>query len=241
MKTSIFLSLLLVFISWGCKKEQMIEFTAYETHHQTNNDEIGITPPIFNSDLIYGLATDIDGNSYKTIQIGDQTWMAENLKTTHYNDGSPIYLGTGDAAGFDDWFFLDKGAYCWFDNDSNNLWMGAIYNWTALETGKLAPEGWHVPTKSEWESLLGYLGGGFQTMLLCSGSNESGFSAGFSPMLDGWGFAAERSFWSATPSEEPHTVPYAYYFSIWDQNYPPYSNFLTRPQSFGFCVRCVKD
>ena len=104
----------------------------------------------------YGTVTDIDGNEYKTVKIGNQIWMAENLKTSHYNDGTPIPNVTGDI----EWKNLKKGAYCYYDNEiKNNAIYGKLYNWYAVNTGKLAPKGWHVPTHEEWTSLITYLGG----------------------------------------------------------------------------------
>nr|WP_321354722.1 FISUMP domain-containing protein [uncultured Draconibacterium sp.] len=101
-------------------------------------------------ELEYGMATDIDGNSYKTIQIGDQIWMAENLKTTTYNDGTPISEISNDSL----WSIDALGAYCWYENDSLNAeHNGALYNWYAVATEKLCPVGWHVPTEDEWLEL----------------------------------------------------------------------------------------
>ena len=76
-----------------------------------------------------GTVTDIEGNVYKTVKIGSQWWMAENLKTTKYTDGNPIY------------------GYSWYGNDiTNKNIYGALYNWDAVESGKLAPQGWHIPS-----------------------------------------------------------------------------------------------
>jgi uncharacterized protein (TIGR02145 family) len=100
--------------------------------------------------------TDIEGNVYKTVTLGTQTWIAENLKTTRYNNGTPISNITADAA----WELLATGAYCWYNNDiSKKDIYGALYNWHAVNTGKLCPTGWHVPTDDEWTSLTNYLGG----------------------------------------------------------------------------------
>jgi len=83
----------------------------------------------------YGSMTDIDGNTYKTIEIGTQTWMAENLKTTKYNDGTSIPQVTENSA----WTGLTSGAYCWYNNDnSNKSTYGALYNWHAVNTGTLS-------------------------------------------------------------------------------------------------------
>ncbi len=105
----------------------------------------------------YGTVTDIDGNVYQTIQIGDQEWMAENLKVTHYRNGDPIPNVTND----DDWSDLTTGAYVWYDNDIS--WKdsyGAMYNWYAVDDARgLAPAGWHVSTVDEWTDLTDYIGG----------------------------------------------------------------------------------
>ena len=107
-----------------------------------------------------GTMTDIDGNVYQTVKIGNQVWMAENLRTTKYNDGSVIPL-TDSAA----WYNIDNNnlqtpAYCYYNNmtnaDSIKKW-GALYNWYVVNTGKLAPAGWHVPTDSEWTIMENYL------------------------------------------------------------------------------------
>ena len=100
---------------------------------------------------------DIDGNVYHTVTIGTQVWMVENLKTTRYNDGTAIPLVTDGTA----WAALTTPGYCWYNNDSATYknTYGALYNWYAVNTGKLAPTGWHVPTDSEWTVLTTYLGG----------------------------------------------------------------------------------
>jgi uncharacterized protein (TIGR02145 family) len=99
--------------------------------------------------------TDIDGNVYKTVKIGTQIWMVENLKATRYNDGTPIPLIT-DIVG---WKNALSPAYCWYDNNiSNKEPYGALYNWYAVNTGKLCPTGWHVPTIDEWGTLEQFLG-----------------------------------------------------------------------------------
>ncbi len=107
------------------------------------------------SDIVQ--VTDTDGNVYGTVTIGTQVWMAENLKTTQYNDGLGIPLVTDNGA----WKSINTPAYCWYDNNKTNYkdTYGALYNWYAVETDKLCPEGWHVPSNDEWETLMDYLGG----------------------------------------------------------------------------------
>jgi uncharacterized protein (TIGR02145 family) len=104
-----------------------------------------------------GTVTDIDGNVYKTITIGTQVWMAENLKTTKYKDGTSIPLVTSNSA----WESLTTPGYCWYNNDASTYKSsyGALYNWYTVNTGKLCPTDWHVPTEADWNSLTSYLGG----------------------------------------------------------------------------------
>lgn len=101
-----------------------------------------------------GTIKDADGNVYKTIKIGSQVWMVENLKTTKYNDGTEIQNITNQAQ----WEKLTTGAYCNYDNlESNATIYGRLYNWYAVNTGKLAPSGWHVPDDEDWTILENYL------------------------------------------------------------------------------------
>lgn len=116
-----------------------------------------------------GIVVDIDGNVYKTIKIGTQVWMAENLKTTHYNDGTAIPEIKSQGG----WEALTTPAYIWYDKDStmNAKLYGAIYNYYAVaDTNNLnvCPLGWDVPSDAEWtvltdfleENGYGYEGGG---------------------------------------------------------------------------------
>ncbi len=104
-----------------------------------------------------GTFKDADGNKYNTLKIGTQVWAVENLKTTKYNDGTAIPNVTDD----NEWTglrSLKKGAYCNYDNlESNADIYGRLYNWYAVTSGKLAPEGWHIPTDDDWTILENYL------------------------------------------------------------------------------------
>ena len=104
-----------------------------------------------------GTVTDIEGNVYKTVKIGTQIWMAENLKVTKYQDGTSIPNVKEQEA----WTYLTTGAYCYYNNDLNNRAVyGNMYNYFAVtDSRKLAPKGWHIPTKAEWETLIKFLGG----------------------------------------------------------------------------------
>lgn len=103
---------------------------------------------------IAGTVKDADGNKYNTIKIGNQVWMIENLKTTKYNDGTKIPYVTDNS----EWVSLTTGAYCNHNNlESNAKIYGKLYNWHAVNTGKLAPKGWRVPTDDDWTILENYL------------------------------------------------------------------------------------
>jgi uncharacterized protein (TIGR02145 family) len=104
----------------------------------------------------------VDGVVYQTVQIGKQVWMKENLRATHYNEGTEIPLVTDNAA---DWEARTTGAYCFYSNSTDpaeqQKW-GALYNWYVVDPAnlkKIAPAGWHVPTDAEWTVLETYLGG----------------------------------------------------------------------------------
>ncbi len=103
--------------------------------------------------------TDIDGNVYNTVTIGTQTWMAENLKVTHYRNGDSIPYVT-DSLGWMNILF-DTGAYCYYNCDTNlRAVYGNIYNpYSIIDSRHLCPEGWHVPTEAEWQTLSDFLGG----------------------------------------------------------------------------------
>ena len=105
--------------------------------------------------------TDAENNTYKTVTIGTQQWMAENLKVTKYNDGTAIPNITDNTQ----WSNLTTGSWSYYNNDlANNAKYGKLYNWHAVSkttngNKNVCPTGWHVPTEAEWSVLIGYLGG----------------------------------------------------------------------------------
>ncbi len=121
-----------------------------------NNDEGNGEEIEHDYDITYGSVTDIDNNVYKTVVIGNQEWMAENLRVSRYNDGTEIPKVADD----DEWGELTTGAYCWYDNNSQyDIPYGKLYNWYAVDTGILCPQGWHVPSNDDWTDMVDYLGG----------------------------------------------------------------------------------
>ncbi|MCJ7449219.1 MAG: M12 family metallopeptidase [Bacteroidales bacterium] len=101
--------------------------------------------------------TDGDINNYPVVEIGTQVWMAENLKTTKYQDGTTIPNKTDNT----EWNNLTSGAYCDYDNLSpNSNTYGRLYNWYAINDSRnIAPQGWHIPSDDEWATLAVSLGG----------------------------------------------------------------------------------
>jgi uncharacterized protein (TIGR02145 family) len=145
--------------------------TYYARAYATNSagtaygNELSLITPLesiqFNTSKTYGSILDIDGNSYKTIQIGTQLWMAENLRSTKYNDGTLISNVTDPQIWLNyNTYNLTTGARCWYNNDSltNNNTYGILYNWYVVQTGKICPNTWHVASDAEWTLLTTFLG-----------------------------------------------------------------------------------
>jgi uncharacterized protein (TIGR02145 family) len=140
--------------------------------------------------VVFHECIDADGNSYKVVKIGKQTWMAENLKTTSYRNGDGI-LNVTDK---DKWAYRSTEAYCWFNNDiSNKSIYGALYNrFAVVDSRNLCPAGWHIPKEEEWKILLDFLG----DLSVASGKmRESGTSHWASPNQG----ATNESGFSALP------------------------------------------
>jgi uncharacterized protein (TIGR02145 family) len=211
----------------------------------------------YGNDLIFksytGTLTDIDGNVYYTVTIGTQVWTAENLKTSHCNDGTLITK----LSVIPDWEEFSTPGY-WIDAKI----YGYFYNWWAVNPGKLCPTGWHVPSDPEWKALEMYLGmtqlqadslgsrGTNQGIQLKStsgwlsgvkGTNASGFSALAGGMYFPWGFVEPEGdgkygvWWTSTENDTYR----AYTRSLWYN-----SNKVRRDYSdkqSGYNVRCLKD
>lgn len=128
----------------------------YTRAYATNSTGIGYGDTISFITHDFGTVTDIDGNVYQTVKIGNQRWMAANLKVTHYRNGDEIPNVSGSTA----WAGLAAGAYCDYGNDANNVSVyGRFYNWFAVNDSRsIAPEGWHVASDDEWKQMEIYLG-----------------------------------------------------------------------------------
>ena len=151
MKTKIFfLSLLFALISMGACEKDNDSGPPHLRKHTYHADYV------HNPQLDYGSVIDQEGNSYKTMIIGSQEWMAENLKTSSYRNGNPI----PNVQSKDEWVQLDAGAWVHYDNNvENECPYGKLYNWYAVSDNRgLCPTGWRVPTDDDWDQLTDHLG-----------------------------------------------------------------------------------
>lgn len=188
---------------------------------------------------------DIEGNAYNVTVIGTQTWMAENLCVTKYKDGTAIKNVTSHP----EWANLTSGAYCWYNNDDKNkMAFGALYNWYAVETDKLCPNGWHVPSAEEWEILIKYLDAkkGSAVMLKnrTSWYDENGKENNIG--TDDFGFSAVASGWRSNLGVFIHLFQDCYFWSSKQDSYYIRSGDIHvmrfyAEKAHGFCVRCIKN
>lgn len=201
---------------------------------------------VFNPDLSYDQVADIEGNIYKTIQIGSQLWMAENLHTGKYNDGTEIPQISYTSS----WSGLETGALCWYDNVT--LTYGALYNWYAVNSGKLCPAGWHVPSDEEWTTLTSFIGG-IETagnklkeagaLHWTSPNSGATNSTGFTALPGGYRYynsaynAAKRYgyWWTSTESSTVNALMRDLYYGY------AYIDKINSDKRTGASVRCVKD
>jgi uncharacterized protein (TIGR02145 family) len=199
-----------------------------------------------------GTVSDIDGNVYATIGIGSQIWMAENLKVTHYRDGSII----PEVQDNNLWKNLTSGAFCSYNNDAGiSAGYGLLYNWSAVTNNiSISPNGWHIPTIDEWDTLINKLGGkstagsllkesgnAHWTSFNSDATNESGFSAlpgGWRINMGSFFYINERGFWW-TKSDDFLPGSFAYSYCLYNDSTNIVS--LATIQNFGLSVRCVKN
>jgi len=194
------------------------------------------------------IPADIDGNRYLTIKIGEQWWMAENLKVVRYRNGDAIPNVTDNG----DWSGLTTGAYCSYNDDSANTeTYGYLYNWYAINDQRgLAPEGWHIASDGEWQKLVDHLGGNSvaggkmkETALWASpntgATNESGLSARPSGYRDDRGsydlVGHIAGFWSSTENNRASAKLRSLHY-----DYSDISRDIGNKR-IGFSVRCVRD
>lgn len=206
--------------------------------------------------------TDIEGNTYTVLKIGNKCWMLSNLKTTRYNDGVPISTGLSASA----WENATAGAYAMYDDNSANVaTYGLLYNGFAVTTGKLCPAGWHIPSDLEWKELetalgmpssdidltgeRGYnesIGGKMKSLILwdspnSGASNSSGFDGLPAGIRNGVGDYIVKQqagyFWSSSVYATDNN--YLWFRNLYYQATGIYRNFTLKHE--GYSCRCVKD
>jgi uncharacterized protein (TIGR02145 family) len=227
-KTMIYLNLLTVvvlFFLFGCSKSDTVPT------------------------MQFGNVADFEGNQYRTIAIGNQVWMAENLRSEKLNNGTAIPLVTDNNT----WSNITTPAYSFYSNDSVSYKSnyGVLYNWYTVQTGKLCPSGWHIPSDTEFTTLSLTLGvdsvaGGmlkFDAALWISPNTYASNSTGFTALPGGYrnyngsynnsaGYLA--AFWSSTEYGS-----YARYIYL-NYNSGAIGRTYTDKEN-GLSVRCIKD
>ncbi len=215
----------------------------------------------------FGILRDIDGNEYQTVKIGEQWWMAENLKVTRYRNGEDIPNVTDNS----EWGKLSSGAWVNYNNDSSNdETYGKLYNWYAVNDPRgLCPVGWHVPFDVEWKYIEMYLG------ISQEEANDTGWrgtdeggklkskrttpdprprwnnpntgatnESGFSGLPGGWR-SDNGNFYNAGNSGYWWSAMEYSTYSAWYRNLGYNRSDIKRSshgrKEFGYSIRCVKD
>ena len=237
---TVFLTGMLLMLSPGCKKDN------------NSGSGSGNSTAVFSPALTYGTMTDQDGNKCKTIQVGKQVWMAENLRVTTYRNGDPIVSTTPSTLSISGEI---NPIYQWpgMNDESQVATYGRLYTWTAVtDSRNIAPAGWHVASIAEWTTLRDSLGG--ETFaggkLKESGTthwlspntgatNESGFTALPGGLRDPGGFfytnGQSSNWWTSTEKTASNG---------WQAYTDAVSGsllLLNSNKSVGYAVRCVKD
>ena len=198
--------------------------------------------------------TDSEGNSYKTVTIGTQTWMAENLKTSKYSDGTTIPNITENTQ----WSQLTTGAWCYFNNDEKfNTKYGKLYNWYAVSkttngNKNICPTGWHVSTDAEWTVLTDYLGGEFvaggklkevDTTSWYSPNTDStnmslftGLPGGYRNPDGNYNYFGDDGYWWSSSEVNAYIAWNRYLL-----NGSGFAGRLDSNKDYGFSVRCLRD
>ena len=197
--------------------------------------------------------TDIDGNMYKSVIIGEQEWMVENLRTTKYSDGTAIPNVTGNINGntyHGEWSTLSTGAWSHYYNDNQyDSTYGKLYNWYAASDARnVCPTDWHVPTDAEWTVLTDYLGANVHSQVKAlkatsgwddngNGTDDYGWLGLPGGKRDGGGFHSigEKGYWWSREEHETYQF-YAWYHSL-DLSVVRFYSY----KELGMSVRCLKD
>ena len=208
----------------------------------------------FNADLTYGSVSDAEGNDYKTIRIGTQTWMAENLRTTRYDNGDLIGTTIPDSLNI---YQENEPKYQWAyeGNESLVTVYGRLYTWYAIKDSRnVCPAGWHVPTVAEWTTLTDFLGGesiaggklkenGFTHWYEWTDPNPATNESGFTALPGGYRYnggvfysISYEGFWWSSDGFDPE--------GGWGRNISYGTNNINAFGEYaksGYSIRCVKD
>jgi uncharacterized protein (TIGR02145 family) len=193
--------------------------------------------------------TDIDGNIYKTVKIGSQLWMKENLKTTHYNNGQLINRITHSQ-----WDYTNMGAMCYYNNDSAKFAKeyGALYNWYAASDNKnICPIFWHVPSHSEWNILEKFLDENVDTtavnitgmdigLKLKDTAIFAGLYGGCRLTMNSFELLGTNGYWWSTTPWEANISSIRHGIGI-DKYYETKVNVSPRENINGYSIRCISD
>ena len=197
--------------------------------------------------IAYSQVTAQDGKTYKTIKIGNQTWMSENLDVITYRNGDSIPQVQDPKV----WSSLTTGAWCYYGGKAEiGAKYGKLYNWYAINDPRgLAPQGWHIPTDAEWATLTTFLGGKIESSAKIksakgwsqggNGTNESGFNAlpgGTRSINEAFSFVGDYGYWWTSSSFDGS--------SAWNRFLAYNNNYIGRStgwKQFGNSVRCIKD
>jgi uncharacterized protein (TIGR02145 family) len=244
-------------ISSGTSKNQIMYWNGSEwvtLNPGTNGQVLTVS----DGDLIWTLIegygkpiTDIDGYVYRTVIIGNQQWMAENLKVSHYNDGTDI----PNIQAPDEWSGLTTGAWAYHDNNqANNVKYGKLYNWYAVspDNKNVCPTGWHVPTDAEWTVLTDYLGGAsvaggkmkevgttswnFPNTEAANSSLFTGLPGGYRDYSGGSTNIGSSGYWWSSTENNANN---AWFRILLDSNGTAYRVNVNKKR--GLSVRCLRD
>lgn len=192
-------------------------------------------------------APETGGEVPESVTIGPQVWMAKNLDVAHYRNGDPIPEVQDPL----EWSQLTTGAWCYYNNEKSGTVYGKLYNWYAVADPRgLAPQGWHVPTDTEWQFLVDRLGGdraaasGLKAVegwrpVNVGATNSSGFTAmpsGFRSSGGSFRLAGTNASWWSSNERGRYT---AFYREVFNSYSAVYRNDAAKTR--GFAVRCIRD
>ena len=271
MKTRISIGIAVLLCAYHTLSAQAPQMRVIQSGISTTYRVDQVDSIIFTDFVDIPTVTDYDGNIYRVVTIGDQTWMAESLRVTHFNDGTPITLVEGDTEWQNTGFGNDPNpleAYCFLFNrpDTYATVFGAIYNgWVVVSNKNVCPQGWHVASDADWDELIAEVGDPFpaaklatNSLLWADGLSTPGNNIDQRPGFDSSGFdalpGASRNFNGFFP------ISYGFSVRFWsstpNNDSPSLVTLKTRsisnggnlvseddtqPPNLGSYIRCIQD